>query len=466
MTQTDTHSLQETTRRKRESFAAMSGVAMTVSIAAFDATIISTILPRVAQALNGMALYAWAGTGYFLACSVSILIFGRLGDLYGRKRLMLLSLVLVGLGSALSGLSQSMGQLIGFRVLQGVGGGMMIATAFAAPVDLFPDPKERVRWMVMLSVMFAVASGIGPVLGGAVTQSLGWRAAFFLIPVTAVLAMVLIWRFFPLLRPERRGPIKLDWMGSLLLMCAVGAPLVGLEFLTLGSQVVPTWVAVLTMMSALVAAYCLMRVERSVDTPIFPLRLLEPKQMRYLNFAALLAGAVMFVLIYYIPLLLQDVFGFSPTRAGFVIVPLVAGIPIGSIVNGRLFPKASNPQRLMVFGSVSLTIGCAIALTFTEQTSLTTMLVTMGLCGFGLGFLLPNFTLFSQIIAEREDAGIASALVQTTRALGSAIGTALVGMIIAEMTIQSGLRIGLVATVIASVLIGGLTSRVKMNSYT
>ena len=466
MTQTETHSSQETTRRKRESFAAMSGVAMTVSIAAFDATIISTILPRVAQALNGMALYAWAGTGYFLACSVSILIFGRLGDLYGRKRLMLLSLVLVGLGSALSGLSQSMGQLIGFRVLQGVGGGMMIATAFAAPVDLFPDPKERVRWMVMLSVMFAVASGIGPVLGGAVTQSLGWRAAFFLIPVTAVLAMVLIWRFFPLLRPERRGPIKLDWMGSLLLMCAVGAPLVGLEFLTLGSQVVPTWVAVLTMMSALVAAYCLMRVERSVDTPIFPLRLLEPKQMRYLNFAALLAGAVMFVLIYYIPLLLQDVFGFSPTRAGFVIVPLVAGIPIGSIVNGRLFPKASNPQRLMVFGSVSLTIGCAIALTFTEQTSLTTMLVTMGLCGFGLGFLLPNFTLFSQIIAEREDAGIASALVQTTRALGSAIGTALVGMIIAEMTIQSGLRIGLVATVIASVLIGGLTSRVKMNSYT
>ena len=466
MTQSETHSSLETIRRKRESFAAMSGVATTVSIAAFDATIISTILPRVAQALDGMALYAWAGTGYFLACSVSILIFGRLGDLYGRKRLMLLSLVLVGLGSALSGLSQSMGQLIGFRVLQGVGGGMMIATAFAAPVDLFPDPKERVRWMVMLSVMFAVASGIGPVLGGAVTQSLGWRAAFFVIPVTAVLAMALIWRFFPLLRPERHGPIKLDWMGSLLLMCAVGAPLVGLEFLTLGSQVVPTWVAVLTMMSALVAAYCLMRVERSVDTPIFPLRLLEPKQMRYLNFAALLAGAVMFVLIYYIPLLLQDVFGFSPTRAGFVIVPLVAGIPIGSIVNGRLFPKESNRQRLMVFGSVLLTIGCAIALTFTAQTSLTMMLVTMGLCGFGLGFLLPNFTLFSQIIAEREDAGIASALVQTTRALGSAIGTAIVGMIIAEMTIQSGLRIGLVATVIASVLIGGLTSRVKMSSYT
>jgi MFS family permease len=466
MTQPEATPTEAATRRKRDSFASMSGVAMTVSIAAFDATIISTILPRVAQALNGMALYAWAGTGYFLACSVSILIFGRLGDLYGRKRLMLLSLVLVGLGSALSGMSQTMGQLIGFRVLQGVGGGMMIATAFAAPVDLFPDPKERVRWMVMLSVMFAVASGVGPVLGGVVTQSLGWRAAFFLIPVTAVFAMVLIWRFFPVLKPKHRGPIKLDWMGSLLLACAVAAPLVGLEFLTMGNAVVPTWVAVLTIVSAAGAAYWLMRVEKTVDTPMFPLRVLEPKQMRYLNMAALLAGAVMFVLIYYIPLLLQDVFGFSPTRAGFVIVPLVAGIPIGSIVNGLLFPRETNPQRLMVFGSVLLTLGCLAALTFSPQTSQIMMLVTMGLCGLGLGFLLPNFTLFSQIIADREDAGIASALVQTTRAIGSAVGTAIVGMVIAELTIQSGLRIGLVATVMASIFIGWLTSRVKMSSYT
>jgi len=124
-----------------------------------------------------------------------------------------LSLVLVGLGSALSGLSQSMGQLIGFRVLQGVGGGMMIATAFAAPVDLFPDPKERVRWMVMLSVTFAVASGVGPVLGGAVTQSLGWRAAFFLIPLTAVFAMVLIWRFFPCCAPSDAHPLSLTGWG-------------------------------------------------------------------------------------------------------------------------------------------------------------------------------------------------------------------------------------------------------------
>lgn len=465
MTQTSPPS-PDLSRRKRDLLAALSGVAATVSIAAFDATIISTILPRVAQALDGMALYAWVGTGYFLACSVSILIFGRLGDLYGRKPLMLLSLVLVALGSALSGLSQTMGQLIAFRVLQGVGGGMMIATAFAAPVDLFPDPKERVRWMVLLSVTFAIASGVGPVLGGAVTQALGWRAAFFLIPMTAVAAFILIWRYFPLLRPRLSSPIKLDWVGSLLLAWVVGAPLVGLEFLTMGDEVVPTWIALVTMISAVPIVVLLMRLERRVSTPMFPLRVLETTQMRYLNLAALLSGAVMFVLIYYIPLQLQDVFGFSPTYAGFVIVPLVAGIPVGSIINGRMFPRESNPQRLMVLGSVLLTLGCMGALTFTPQSSQSFMLIVMGFCGMGLGFLLPNFTLFSQIIANRDDAGIASALVQTTRALGSAVGTAIVGMVIAELSITLGVRIGLVATVAASVAIGWLASRVKMNSYT
>jgi MFS family permease len=453
-------------KRKRELFAALSGVALTVSIVAFDATIISTILPQVAQALDGLSLYAWAGTGYFLACSVTILIFGRLGDLYGRKRLMLLSLVLVGLGSALSGLSQSMGQLIAFRVLQGLGGGMMIATAFAAPADLFPDPKERIRWMVMLSATFAAASGIGPVLGGAVTQALGWRAAFFVIPVTALIALSMIWRFFPHMVPLNKGPRNLDWVGSILLAWSVGAPLVGLELLTMDADRFPTWAALAIIFSALPVVAILIMVERRVLTPMFPLRILETPQARYLNLAAILSGAIMFVLIYYIPLQFQDQFGFSPTRAGILLSPLVAGIPIGSIINGRLFPRESNPQRLMVLGSLLLFIGCGLTLTFTKESSMTMVLVTMGICGLGLGFLLPNFTLFIQIIARREDVGLASALVQTTRAMGSAIGTALVGILIAELSIQTGLRIGLFGAVICSFIIGLLVARVKMNSYT
>ena len=151
---------------RRDLLWAMSGVAAALIVAAFDSTIVSTSMPRVAQELDGMALYAWVGTGYFLASAITILIFGRLGDLYGRKSMMPASLAIVGVGSVLAGLSQTMGQLITFRVFQGLGGGMMIATTFTAPADLFPDPKVRVRWMVITSASYAFASGIGPMLGG------------------------------------------------------------------------------------------------------------------------------------------------------------------------------------------------------------------------------------------------------------------------------------------------------------
>jgi len=451
---------------KRELLLAMAGVAVTVSIVAFDATIISTILPQVAVALDGMSLYAWAGTGYFLACAVTIMIFGRLGDLYGRKSLIMLSLVLVALGSVLSGLSQTMAQLVSFRVLQGLGGGMMIATAFAAPADIFPDPKKRVRWMVLLSSTFAVASGVGPVLGGVVTQALGWRAAFFVIPITALIAFAMIWRFFPRLQPVSRDEHRMDWVGAFLLAITVGAPLIGIELLTGRDSNVPAWVALAIIISTLVSGYLLLKVERRVLTPIFPLRVLQTRQARFLNIASLLSGAVMFILIYYIPLQSQDVFGFSPTLAGALITPLVAGMPIGSIINGRLFPRESNPQRLMLLGSILLGVGCALTLTFTADSAVWWVLLTMTLCGLGLGFLLPNFTLFMQMVANRQDVGVASALVQTTRALGSAVGTALVGVAIAELSIRSGLRVGLIASVCACVVIGWLAVNIKMNSYT
>lgn len=181
---------------------AMAGVSATVVLAAFDSTIISTTLPRVAEALNGMALYAWVGTGYLLATAASIMIFGRLGDMFRRKPLMLVSVLIIALGSIACGLSQSMGQLILFRSLQGIGGGMMIATAFAAPADLFPDAKQRVRWMALVSAAFAMASGIGPVLGGAATQALGWRAAFFISPIAAAVALFLLARYFPASNPS------------------------------------------------------------------------------------------------------------------------------------------------------------------------------------------------------------------------------------------------------------------------
>ncbi len=443
---------------------AMMGVSATVVLAAFDSTIISTTLPRVAEALNGMALYAWVGTGYLLATAASIMIFGRLGDMFGRKPLMLLSVLIIALGSIACGLSQSMTQLIVFRTLQGIGGGMMIATAFAAPADLFPDAKQRVRWMALVSAAFAMASGLGPILGGAATQALGWRAAFFIAPISAAVALFLLARYFPRIRPQHSETRRIDWLGAVLLVLAVGAPLAAVELsFASGDHAQPLLGLCLAIIGAL-AIGLLILVERRVTSPIFPLRILDGREAQLLNVASITVGAVMFVLIFYSPLLLQQVLGYTPSEAGLLLTPLVAAISVGSIINGRLFPKQTEPQRLMVFGALLLTAGTLMVLLISPGTSALWILAAFFVNGCALGFLLPNLTLFMQMLSDRKDVGVASALVQTTRAIGSALGTAAVGILISHTSVLNGVRTGLALCIVLSLSCALLAHRVKMRN--
>lgn len=449
---------------RRDLLMAMAGVSATVVLAAFDSTIISTTLPRVAEALDGMALYAWVGTGYLLATAASILIFGRLGDMFGRKPLMLVSVLIIALGSIACGLAQSMTQLIIFRSLQGIGGGMMIATAFAAPADLFPDAKQRVRWMALVSAAFAMASGIGPVLGGAVTQALGWRAAFFISPIAAAVTLFLLARYFPRIRPLHDESRKIDWLGAVLLVIAVGAPLAALELAFASGDHAHPVLGLCLALAGVVAIAILIPTERRVATPIFPLRVLAAWESRLLNLAAMMVGAVMFVLIFYSPLLLQQVLGYTPSEAGLLLTPLVAAISVGSIINGRLFPRQTEPQRLMVFGGGLLAAGSLMVLLISPGTSAWWILAAFFVNGCALGFLLPNLTLFMQMLSERRDVGVASALVQTTRAIGSALGTAVVGILISHSSVLNGVRTGLVLCIVLSLTCALLAHRVKMKN--
>lgn len=449
---------------RRELLLAMAGVAATVILVAFDSTIVSTTLPRVAQALNGMALYAWVGTGYLLSTAASILVFGRLGDMFGRKPLMLASVLIVGIGSMLCGLAQSMEQLIAFRVLQGVGGGMMIATAFAAPADLFPDPHERVRWMAMVSATFAVSSGLGPVLGGAVTQALGWRAAFFITPLAAILALGLLAPFFPRIRPQHDGKRRVDWIGALLLVLAVACPLAALELaFATGGDARPGLALVLAAVGVAAIAL-LVPVERRTNWPIFPMRILASRQSQLINVIAVAVGGAMFILIFYVPLLLQHELGYSPSQAGLLMTPLVAAIPVGSIINGMLFPRQTQPQRLLVFGAGLMAAGCAMVLAFSDRTPAWWILLSLFVSGTALGFLLPNLTLFMQMLADRRDVGVASALVQTTRAVGSAVGTAAVGIAVAHASVRAGVRIGVILCIALAVGSAFLSTRIQMKN--
>ncbi len=448
---------------RRDILMAMLGVAAVAIIVAFDATIVSTTLPRVAEALGGMSLYAWVGSGYMLATAVTIPVFGRLGDLFGRKRLMLASVVVVALCSIACGLAQSMLQLVIFRTLQGIGGGMMIATAFAAPADLLPDPRRRVRWMALLSASFAVASGIGPVLGGTITEWFGWRMAFMVAPLAALPTLYIIARYFPRLRPADGVSAKrIDWLGGALLVIALGAPLGALQYGFSGDGH-PVAGAILLIVG-LAAMAILIPYERRVSVPMLPLRVLAAREAQLLNLCALLVGAVMFILMFYGPLLLQRVLNVSPATAGLLMTPLVMGIPLASIVNGYLFPRQSQPQRLMVLGALLLGLGCAGALILNTGVSPLWAMLPFVAAGLGLGFVLPNLTLFMQVIADRRDVGVASALVQTTRAVGSAAGIAAVGVMISHTSVLTGVRAGLIFAIVCCVLVGIMASAVRMRN--
>ncbi len=444
---------------------AMAGVAATVVLVAFDSTIVANMLPRAAQALGGMSLYAWAGTGYLLSMAASILVFGRIGDLYGRRELMLLSVAIVAFGSLMCGFAGSMPQLIAWRTFQGIGGGMMIATAFAAPADLFPDVRERVQWMALVSVTFAIASGIGPVLGGAITQELGWRAAFFVTPTAGAFALFMLFRFFPrIASPTPRDARHIDWPGAALLVVAIASPLAALELgLSSGAHRKPVLAALLTL-AGLVAALLFLWHTKRAASPIFPPRVLGTRDARLLNLSAILVGAIMFILIFYSPLMLQDTLGLRPGKAGLLMTPLVVGIPVGSLVNGRLFPLQKQPQRLLTFGFSALLAGCLMILTIGNDSGALWILLSFSMAGFGLGFILPNLTLFMQMLSEPRDIGVSSGLVQTTRAIGSALGTAAIGIVIARSSVASGIQAGLIACGAMSIICMLLSSRIQMRN--
>ena len=450
---------------RRDKALAMGGISLAGMMVALDATIISTSMPTVAQALNGMDLYSWVGTGYFLSLSATILIFGRLGDMYGRKPMMMASLALVAIFSLLCGVSQSMTQLIVFRIIQGIGGGMMIATSFAAPADLFPDARQRVQWMALVTMGYGLANSFGPLVGGVMTESFGWRSTFTVIPVVGFAATFMIWKYFPRLLPTAGQEKQIDWIGAILIMLSIGCLLVGIELLS-GRGAMGIGSAIGLIGIGLVLAGVLFLVEKQVRNPIFPLRIVTTRESRLLNMASMISGAIMFILIFYVPLLLQDVFNHTPKQAGLLMTPMVAGIPLGSIINGRLYPRQNEPQRLMLFGSILMAAGCLGTLLVTPSSPDWLVLTSLGLAGLGLGFLLPNFTLGVQVLCAKQDIGVASALIQTTRALGSAIGMAATGLLIAKISISGGLRISLAIALGLSILTAWMVMQVQMRNVT
>ena len=240
-------------------------------------------MPRIVADLKGFALYAWVATAYLLASAITVPIMGRLGDLFGRKPFVLTSIIVFTAASALCSLSQSMLQLVLSRALQGIGGGMLVGSAFAATADIFPDQMRRIRWQAMLSSAFGISTAIGPSLGGWLTEHLGWRSVFYVNLPIGMVALIVVSRFLPRIAGHRSPGASIDWIGALLMAITITTLLLALEdgahSLT-NAQGVYQLIGLLGLAAILIALF--VRVERRAAQPILPLRLFQSSNVRLL----------------------------------------------------------------------------------------------------------------------------------------------------------------------------------------
>ncbi|MFT3735896.1 MAG: MDR family MFS transporter [Rhodocyclaceae bacterium] len=415
-------------RSFKASLAAMIGISFVIMLIAVDATVVGTAMPRIVAELKGYDLYTWTASAYLLSNAVMIPIMGRLGDLYGRKPFVIGAVIVFTIASVLCGLAQSMLQLVLARGLQGIGGGMLTGVAFASINDLFPDRLQRVRWQAMLSATFGISSAIGPSLGGWLTEHLGWRSVFYVNIPIALLALPVIARYLPHIVHHEGEEKSIDWLGALLLAISVSTLLLATEQGQMHGFGKPLFIGLAVL--ALVTGALFIWHQQHSAAPVIPARLFANPAVRKFAALGVLTGLVMFVLIYYSPLLLQGGFGLSPKTAGFVMTPLLVMITVGSIINGRLIGMLKKPEKLIAYGQMLLLAGCALLVSISATGPQWLTMLSFGICGFALGFQLPNLTLQIQAVVERRDVGVASALIQTTRMIGSMVGTSIAGVIL------------------------------------
>ena len=417
---------------------AVGGVLLGLLLSALDGTIVGTAMPRVVAELGGLEHYAWVATVYLLGSTAAVPIFGKLSDLYGRKWFYVGGLLLFMLASALCGLSQSMTQLIAFRGLQGVAGGILAANAFAIIGDIFP-PRERGKWQGVMGSVFGVASVIGPALGGWLTDGPGWRWVFYVNLPVGLLAVAVLMVGLPAIRPHEPGPI--DWLGAATIVGAT-VPLL-LAFSWGGTEYAwssPQIVGLLLLAVAMTGVFLL--AERRAPEPIIALHLFRDRTFTVSVISMFLVGAGMVGAIMYIPLFLQGVVGASATESGTAMTPMMIALVGASTLGGQAISRIGRYKWASLGGLMLMTVGLWLQTRLGLDATRGDVVRNLIVLGLGIGLAMPTFTLAVQNVFPARDLGAVTAAVQFFRSIGSTVGVALMGTFLTTR-LTSGLAGGL-----------------------
>ncbi|MFD9334550.1 MDR family MFS transporter [Streptomyces sp. NPDC060028] len=420
---------------------ALSGLMLGMFVAILSSTIVSNALPQIISDLGGtQSSYTWVVTAALLSMTAATPLWGKLSDLFSKKLLVQISLVIYVLGSVVAGLSQNTGMLIACRVVQGIGVGGLSALAQIVMAAMI-SPRERGRYSGYLGAVFAVATVGGPLLGGVITDTewLGWRWCFYVGVPFAIIALIVLQRTLHL--PVVRRDVKVDWLGAFLISGAVSLLLIWVTQAGDSYDWI-SWTSLAMTGGALALGLLFIYVESRASDPIIPLRLFRNKTISLASAASLFVGIAMFSGTVFFSQFFQLARGESPTMSGILTIPMIGGLFVSSTVSGQVITKTGKWKAWLVSGGVLLTAGLGLLGTLRYDTPYWHIAIYMVLTGLGLGMMMQNLVLATQNQVAPEDLGAASSVVTFFRSLGGAVGVSALGALMANRVthyVQDGL---------------------------
>jgi EmrB/QacA subfamily drug resistance transporter len=408
---------------RRQVLSIFSGLMLGMFLASLDQTIVATALPTITGDLGGLDHLSWVITSYMLTSAISTPLYGKLGDLFGRKRLFQFAIVLFLAGSALSGLSRSMEQLIAFRAVQGLGAGGLIVLAQAIMAEVV-SPRERARYSGYFGALFGVSSVGGPLLGGFLTDQISWRWVFYVnLPIGALALLVTA---IKLPASARHGKPKVDYLGSALLTAAVTCLVLfttwgGTTYAWGSGAIIGLGVASVLLIVGLIV------VERRVSEPVIPVHLFRTRTFNVATTVSFIIGVAMFGALSFLPLFLQVVNGASATSSGLLLLPLMIGLLTASMGSGQIIARTGRYKHFPIAGTALAALALYLLSTMDTATTRSTVTVYMVLLGAGIGLSMQTLILAVQNAVRVSELGVATSSVSFFRSMGGSLGVALFG---------------------------------------